>query len=54
MEEEVEKMEEEPYEELVEHVHSRPSFMPQKMLDSASSGRDLPSRGSSISSLSGC
>jgi hypothetical protein len=47
-------MEEEPYEELFPTIEKHISFVPHKMLDSASSGRDLPSRKSSISSLSSC
>jgi hypothetical protein len=43
-------MEEEPYEDLF--VPLARYTLPQKMLDSASSGRELPSRNSSISSLS--
>ena len=52
MEEQLQRMEEEePYEDLFVPLASR-CTLPQKMLDSASSGRELPSRNSSISSLS--
>jgi hypothetical protein len=49
--EEQHRMEEEPYEDFFVPIASR-CASPQKMLDSASSGRELPSRNSSISSLS--
>lgn len=48
--EEKQRMEEEPYEDLF--VPLARCTLPQKMLDSASSGRELPARNSSISSLS--
>jgi hypothetical protein len=48
-----ERIQEEPYEELFAPIASR-CTLPQKMLDSASSGRELPSRNSSISSISSC
>lgn len=43
------RMEEEPYEDLFVPLRCT---LPQKMLDSASSGRELPARNSSISSIS--
>lgn len=49
--EEEARMQEEPYEDLFVPLASR-CALPEKMLDSASSGRELPARNSSISSLS--
>lgn len=46
---EAHRMEEEPYEDLFVPLRCT---LPQKMLDSASSGRELPARNSSISSVS--
>lgn len=45
-------VEEEPYLELVQQEKPHLRFESSKMLDSASSGRELPSRNSSVSSLS--